>query len=127
MKTLRILIVEDEELVLSTLLRQLRRSPFDADTATNGQEGLARIEGSDEPYDVLLTDFNMPVMTGLHMIHEINQLPSDKRPKLIIAMTGRTENLDILAREAPGVQTISKPFIWSKVEKIIEEFFRDQP
>jgi len=59
----RVLIVDDERHVRFMLCDALAAWGCTADAVTNGAEGLERLEPG--AYDVLLTDFRMPGMTGL--------------------------------------------------------------
>jgi two-component system, chemotaxis family, chemotaxis protein CheY len=49
----------------------LRDLGFDVAEATNGREGLARLEDG-EPPDLVLVDWNMPEMTGIELLKTLN-------------------------------------------------------
>ena len=56
--------------MVRTLARILERKGYRVDTASNGEEALARL--SQETYDLLITDLNMPVMDGLQLLREMH-------------------------------------------------------
>ena len=62
----RILIVDDEEIVLRSCQRILAGRDYEIDTASNGAEGLRMVEGN--YYDVLILDIKMPRMDGLEVL-----------------------------------------------------------
>lgn len=72
----RILIVEDSTMVRITVKRTLAAVDFEVDEARDGVEGLAKAQQSPAPYDLVLTDLNMPNMDGLTMVRNIRQLPA---------------------------------------------------
>ncbi len=82
---IRILLAEDQALVLGAMAALLRLEPdFEVvGAATNGREALAMCERL-QP-DIVLTDIEMPLMTGLELAAELKErrLP----PKLIVVTT----------------------------------------
>ncbi len=66
---IRVLLVDDEKLVLSSLRRLLRREDFDVATAESGAEGLRHLE--DHEVDVIVSDFQMPGMNGVEFLEQV--------------------------------------------------------
>lgn len=107
----KILVVDDEPDLVSTVEYRLKFANYTVITATNGQEGLDRAK-SEKP-DLILLDTNMPVMSG----HEVlASLRADSAIKDIpvIMLTARCEAQDIAAASAHGVSDyVTKPFDFS--------------
>lgn len=64
---IKILLVDDEELVLRSLEKTLLRAGFDVQTAEDVNAGLASFEaaqGTGEPFDLAILDLNMPGLDG---------------------------------------------------------------
>jgi len=77
----RILLVDDDPNVLSGFQRTLRNR-FDLDTATGGEEALAKVETAG-PYAVVVADMQMPGMSGLDVLVKIeNRAPDTIRMML---------------------------------------------
>jgi len=57
--------------MVRTLARILERKGYRVDTASNGQEALARLATA--PYDLVITDLNMPVMDGLQLLRAMDE------------------------------------------------------
>ena len=77
MNTKRILVADDELHMIRVVKLFLERAGYKVDTASNGQEALDSILL--DPPDVLLTDINMPRMTGQQLCMELQkQLPGAK-------------------------------------------------
>ena len=85
-KTLKILYVEDDEVVMQRTTRVFKRFFSDIVLALNGQEGLQKFQDlnstEEEKIDIIITDINMPVMNGIEMLKQIRKL--DKNVHCII-------------------------------------------
>jgi signal transduction histidine kinase/ActR/RegA family two-component response regulator len=80
----RLLLVDDESLVRDVLAEQLEDEGFRILTASNGAEALALLDAG-EAVDLLVSDFSMPGMDGLALIHAAQQ----RRPCLpAVLLTG---------------------------------------
>ena len=84
----KILIADDEPHVLRVLKMSLEKEGYEVDTCPNGMEALAHIEK--QPPDILITDIQMPLMTGEELCRHINELMPE-RQFLIFVLTSRTE------------------------------------
>ena len=86
MKTHTILIVDDEELVLKSILRALRNENFKILIAQSGEEGLAVLKD----YDVhlVISDQKMPGMNGLDFLKRVK---ADYPKILTVMLTGQAE------------------------------------
>jgi DNA-binding NtrC family response regulator len=80
----RVLIVDDEEIVLLALREMLRRSGHTVVVASTPQQALEELKAGE--FAVLMTDHNMPVMTGLQLIAQARTLQPDITCILITAV-----------------------------------------
>ncbi len=72
---IRVLAVDDEPAVLSSLRRMPKRRGFEVEIASGGREALDRLEAFSP--EVVISDHWMPEMTGLELISEVRKrLPS---------------------------------------------------
>ncbi|MGM0533307.1 MAG: response regulator [Campylobacterota bacterium] len=67
-----LLYVEDNEIAREATLDVLQTFFFYIDTAHDGEEGLQKFQT--RPYDLVITDINMPKMNGIEMIEQIKQI-----------------------------------------------------
>lgn len=104
-RQLRVLVVDDEESFCRTTGRVLQRLGFEAQTALNGEEGLARIQES-RP-DVILLDLVMPGMSGPQFLAEARRvLPSTP----VVIVTGFPDSPMLKeAMRHPPVMLLAKP------------------
>jgi len=110
---MKILIVDDEPDLLSTVEYRLKFANCDVVTASNGQEGLEKAAA--EKPDLILLDTNMPVMSGHQMLEHLRANPELKGIPVIM-LTARCEPRDIAAASALGISDyITKPFDFTQL------------
>ncbi len=89
----KILLVEDEELIINLLSKKLAGLGFDVDLAMDGREGMKRMR--ENLPDLVLLDIVMPKMGGFEVIKEMKEDPLlAKIPVIIISNSGQPLELD---------------------------------
>jgi len=114
----RLLLVDDEENILRSLQRVLRREPYTVDTAQSGEAALALME--QQKYDLVISDARMPGMDGPTLLAAIKK----KWPYCIrILLTGYTDiNSTIKAiNEGQIYRYIGKPWEDDELKLIIRQ------
>ncbi|WP_304544879.1 response regulator [Sulfurimonas microaerophilic] len=86
-----ILVVEDDEVLLSQLVKLLKKFFNRVDIASNGIEALNRI--SERDYDLIITDLVMPLLDGFSLIEKIRQNNSEQ---LILVLSAYSDNENLL-------------------------------
>jgi len=82
----RVLIVDDEPLILRSVARLLR-DQHDIETAANGKEGLQKIQ-TNGPFDLVVCDLMMPEMTGMDLHQAVEQNDPDTAARFIFLTGG---------------------------------------
>jgi DNA-binding NtrC family response regulator len=102
----KILLIEDDRGIAAGLKKELLAEGYLIDTATRGDEGLARAR--ENAYDAVLTDLKMPGLSGLELIAQLHTA----KPKLpIIMMTAfGTAETAIEATKLGAYDYLLKPF-----------------
>ncbi|MEW5982435.1 MAG: sigma-54 dependent transcriptional regulator [Acidobacteriota bacterium] len=104
-----ILIADDEEKILKSLVRALRADGHDAVGATNGRE--ARRLLNERTFDVLVADNVMPDMSGLDLVREIaSPTAAGERPQMILMTAHATVESAIEAMKLGALDYLQKPF-----------------
>src|SRR5690349_4563720 len=109
-----VLIIDDEASIRESLQTLLELEGFTVETATNGEEGLARI--AEQPMDLVLLDFALPDRNGLEILRDIR----DRDPNLAVIMItayGTVENA-VSAMQSGATNFIQKP--WDN-EKLVAD------
>lgn len=127
----RVLVVEDNPINLKVLLRQLQKAGVSCDAASDGLQGLNKIKAASDvhsptsqPYDVVLMDLEMPVMSGLEAIAEVRRLEGEGtiRRSVVFALTGNARQQQVEAALAAGMdRVLVKPYKIDEVLKVIRE------
>lgn len=103
----RILIADDESHILNVVSLKLRNAGFEVITACDGGSALEKAQ--QERPALLITDFHMPVMSGVEVCLRLQELEDWKAPAILLTARGNEICNDELA--AGGiVEVISKPF-----------------
>lgn len=97
----RILLVDDSSVVRLTYEVALRRAGFEVDTAPGGAEALELL-GPDHPYALVVSDLEMPGMSGHDLVTTIRESPCNNRLPVLM-LTGSSERSDIISNLAAGV------------------------
>lgn len=106
-----ILFVDDEEMILKSIRRELRKEPWECLYALSGSEALQILES--RPVDIVVTDQRMPGMKGSELLFEVkNKYPDTLR----VMMSGYSELDDLLGAINNGsvFHYFQKP--WDKEE-----------
>ena len=74
----RILVVEDEEQVRQSVDDVLIRQDYEVQTAESAEEGLERFE--QQPFDVVISDVNLPGLDGIEMVKQMRALEAFLKP-----------------------------------------------
>jgi DNA-binding response OmpR family regulator len=105
----RILVIDDEQLLRSTVVTILTRAGFSVEDASDGEAGIAMFHKN--PPDIVLTDIFMPNRDGIEIIKELKH--SSPQTK-IIAMTGgghlRMMEIASAAKVLGADHVLDKPF-----------------
>ena len=101
----KVLVVDDEKLIVKGLKFSLEQDDMEVDTAYDGGEAIEKIKAND--YDIVLLDIMIPVYTGIEvcqMVREFSNVP-------IIMLTAKGEDMDkIMGLEYGADDYITKPF-----------------
>jgi CheY-like chemotaxis protein len=113
-----ILLVDDEELILSSLQRTLRLSGYRVTALQNGQEALEEFSENPDKFDLVITDLTMPGMTGLELSRKIQE----KSPDLpIVLCTGFNDVISQQEAKSFGIkELLLKPVGTVELKKVVQ-------
>lgn len=104
----RALVVDDEIHIVQVVAIKLRNNGFDVTTAENGAIALDLAKTINP--DIIVTDFQMPVMTGLELIENLRQDPETCEIPVVMLTARGFAIEDEKAKELKISEFLSKPF-----------------
>lgn len=118
----RILVVDDEAHILHVLSLKLRNAGYEVVTAVDGEDGFEL--ASQHLPDLVITDFQMPYMTGLELCRALaGHEATANIPVLILTARGYAlDHEDLAIGNIRGV--LSKPFSPRAVLQLVKESLR---
>ena len=124
MSALNILLVDDDRNLVTTLSYGLRKAMGKVTSVTvcfSGPEALSML--ATQRFDVVISDFNMPGMSGLELLNKIRQ---DHRETILVLITAY--GADTLEEEVHrlGIGYITKPFGLSLLVQFIHDLIRGE-
>jgi DNA-binding NtrC family response regulator len=112
----RILIVDDEDIVIRSCQRILEGDRYGIDSASNGWEALQKIE--EHPYDVVVLDIMMPKMDGIEVLQRVKEQHPDIE---IVMITGLSEiQTAVKAMKLGAFDYLPKPFDPDELSHVVE-------
>ncbi len=114
----RILVIDDEPNVRELIGQTLTSQGYEVVTTDDGEEGLNIIRN--EGADLVLVDIQMPKMSGIDFLCQLQQIEKQKRP-LAIVVTGKMPDAAESSQQGLDVfATLSKPFILDELQAMVQ-------
>jgi len=103
----RILVAEDNRLILETVAHSLTREGYDIIRASDGKDCMTKL--AENQVDLLITDLYMPNLSGLEVISKLNNAFKSLVPVMVLSAAGAEENV-LKAFEMGADDFMVKPF-----------------
>jgi len=114
-RPVRLLIVEDDPVLLLLLKEHLSNENRKVDTAAGGYEAVEKLSSSF--YDLVLADLHLPGLDGLTLLEWVGKLPSQTK---VVIMTGDDTPANIISAMRNGAADyLLKPFGLSEAEEVV--------
>ena len=115
----KVLVVDDEKLIVKGLKFSLEQDGMEVDVAYDGGEALEKIKNN--TYDMVLLDIMLPVMDGMQVCQQVREFSNVP----IIMLTAKGDDMDkILGLEYGADDYITKPFNILEVKARIKAIMR---
>lgn len=108
-KNLTAIVIDDDINLLKLTTEVLKQSNYTVISFTDASEALESIKK--DPFDIIITDIQMPVMDGFSFLKELKE--SDRtnyKNQPIIAVTGRTDLAEEIYKTAGFIAVVKKPY-----------------
>ena len=117
-----ILLVDDEAMILRVMRTALEKAGYRVDVAHDGEEALEKIRA--ERPDVLVTDIEMPRMTGKELCIEIQESMPDREFPIFVSTSLTAMEHREWSQRVPNLVFLEKPISIRKLCASIEEILR---
>ena len=118
----KVLVVDDEFHIVQVVSIKLKNNGFDVVTAENGSDGYEL--ASETLPDIIVSDYQMPIMSGVEMIQKLRQNPETAHIPVIM-LTARGFAIEDDQKEQLKVSAcLSKPFSPREVLQTIEDVLK---
>ena len=116
MEKTKVLVIDDEKVVLDSVNKILADEGYDVETNLSGREGLKEALNSD--YDIVLTDIMMPDIGGMKVLRDIKR----KKPSLpVVMITGYASvKSSVQAMKLGAADYVEKPFTPDQLIKAVD-------
>lgn len=118
----RILIVEDEETLRTSLKRVLSKENYDVDSSGSAESALKMLEGS--LYDMVITDIILPGIDGIELLRKIRERSQDQ-VVIIITAYGSLETA-VEALRAGAYDYVVKPIIHEEIKQTVKNALKQR-
>ncbi len=115
----RVLVVDDEKLIVKGIRFSLEQDGMEVDCAYDGEEALQKIQENE--YDIILLDVMLPKLTGFEVCQQMREFSSVP----VVMLTAKGDDMDkILGLEYGADDYITKPFNILEVKARIKAIMR---
>jgi PAS domain S-box-containing protein len=120
--TERILLIDDEQIVVETETAILEELGYKVTSETNSLRALEIFHSGPDEFDLIVTDHTMPKMSGIDLSKEIRQM----RPDIpIILCTGFSEKVTMAIAVDLGVEFLMKPFSMKQIAELVRKVLKE--
>ncbi len=119
----KLLLVDDDPVLLNLLGRLLRRAGHEVTEASGGEEGLALARAAREPFDVIVTDVMMPGLDGFELTRRLRADPAT-REVLVLVVTSGLHGTDpaqarLAGADGADIKTVNVARLNEKIEALL--------
>lgn len=120
MHIMKILVAEDEPIMLKTIELRLKKDGYDVIAVSDGREALKQIR--ENTPDLLITDIMMPYSSGLELVGAVKQELSSPIPVIILSAMGQ-EDIVVKAFKLGADDFLNKPFSPNELSLRVKRLF----
>ena len=119
---MKILVVDDERMILTLTEKLLKQAGFEVDLAQSGKSALDIIKVEPEKFDMVLLDMTMPGLSGIETLSKIREI----NPDLPCILSSGHDTAEIRLPDDLALNThfLEKPFMVGQLTAKIKEILK---
>lgn len=121
----KVLVIDDDLVMLNAINHILSKNGYDVDTATNGKEGLEKIDL--EEFDLVITDIMMPHHNGLAVLSMVKNNPYRKQTKVVAMSSAGNIEIKNEAIVLGAEEFMTKPIKANYLLEIVKKYTSVMP
>jgi DNA-binding response OmpR family regulator len=111
----KILLIEDDAIMLRVIKNVLIKDEHIVDVATNGKEAIQKLEAENYQYDLVITDLMIPYSTGYEVISKIKSQPDGHKMSIIIISSLNNEDSILQGFDLGADDYLKKPILTTEL------------
>ncbi|MBT4790994.1 MAG: response regulator [Halobacteriovoraceae bacterium] len=120
----KIIIVEDNEFSRILVVSKLKKHGFTnlsyPESSVEAWEQIAEAQLSDEPFDLVITDLNMPDLDGMDLISKIKEDPFSESIKVMVISADADQYIIDITKSLGAVAYMTKPVVEEELVAVVE-------
>ncbi|MDB5095238.1 MAG: response regulator [Candidatus Eremiobacteraeota bacterium] len=122
--TWRVLVADDDPEICTLIKTILSKGPYEIVMCHDAESALVHIQ-RDAPYDMLISDFMLPGMSGIELIGRVRQNAVTARIPIVMISGHNNYAMDARAKSAGANAFLNKPFTLSQLRTTVHQLLTD--
>ena len=122
--TWRVLVADDDPEICTLIKTILSKGPYEIVMCHDAESALVHIQ-RDAPYDILISDFMLPGMSGIELIGRVRQNAVTSRIPIVMISGHNNYAMDERAKEAGANAFLNKPFTLAQLRSTVHQLLTD--
>ncbi len=117
----KILLVEDEPLILDALAFRMKKAGYDTLSAPDGKQAIELVQ--EQSFDLIITDLMLPFANGFELISYVRETLKSDVPIIVLSVAG-VENMIVEALDLGANDFVNKPFSPHELNSRVKRLLR---
>ena len=120
----RVLVADDDPEICTLINTILARGPYDVTLCSDAESALVHLR-TDAPYDILISDFMLPGISGIDLITQVRKDAATRRMPIVMISGHNNYAMDARAKAAGANAFLNKPFTLSQLRTTVHQLLTD--
>lgn len=120
----RVLVADDDPEICALIKTILGKGPYEVTVCNDAETALAHMQ-SDPPYDLLISDFMLPGISGMELIAQVRQNHATANMPIVMISGHTNQAMDARAKAAGANAFLNKPFTLAQLRGIVQQLLTD--
>ena len=120
----RVLVADDDPEICSLIKTILAKGPYEVTACGDAESALVHIQ-RDRPYDILISDFMLPGISGIDLIAQVRSSGATASMPIVMISGHSNYAMDARAKAAGANAFLNKPFTLSQLRSTVQQLVSD--